>query len=268
MSNSNFSLTYGDRIKAVRLSHNLSLKQFCNYIGDGVTRAEVSKWESCKHFPSPKRAKKIADMCNLSVEYLEKGSSIFNESDWSLFEHNHLTQKEESKVLEITFDEEAQLMTEIYKCHLEFKKTIKQLLNPIRTEEVNEKSNSLDSGFEMETAIINIIKLFQKINFANRGEKYSVYDKEGICIANNKFVRKRVQKGTATTHTNPENFIAGGFNDLLIALINYIQSEENDSTEVRDCLNHLLFLITTAKSPFHPDKHSSTAKHVDDNLPF
>lgn len=87
MDNSRFSYDLevdkkevGQRIKDVRLSTGLTLEDFGERIG-GVSKGAVYHWESGKNLPNKPRLERIAEMGNLSVDYLLYGKQVWDEFD-------------------------------------------------------------------------------------------------------------------------------------------------------------------------------------------
>lgn len=67
-------LTLGDRIKFIRKDKNLSQSDFGKSLIPTANKSVVSRWESNTNVPSEDRLKQIADMGDVSVDYLKNGS--------------------------------------------------------------------------------------------------------------------------------------------------------------------------------------------------
>ena len=72
----------GQRIKAIRITLGKTQADFANSINDKlgssgtVTRGTVNNWEHGRNLPNKRRLKIIADLGNVSADYLLNGSSI------------------------------------------------------------------------------------------------------------------------------------------------------------------------------------------------
>ncbi|UNM90564.1 helix-turn-helix domain-containing protein [Vagococcus sp. CY52-2] len=62
--------TLGDKIKSIRLLNGLSLEGFGMLFTPVADKSNVSRWEKNKAVPTPDRLKTIADLGNVTVDYL------------------------------------------------------------------------------------------------------------------------------------------------------------------------------------------------------
>lgn len=64
----------GKRIREIRKNQCNTLDQFCIRLDDSVIRGTISNWENGTYLPTLKRLEKIANIGNVSVNYLLFGS--------------------------------------------------------------------------------------------------------------------------------------------------------------------------------------------------
>lgn len=63
----------GERIKIIRKEKGMTLEEFANLFEPVANKSNVSRWEKGLAYPSNERIKKIAEIGNISVEYLLNG---------------------------------------------------------------------------------------------------------------------------------------------------------------------------------------------------
>ena len=94
----------GERIKLIRKKRGQTLEEFGNEIG-GVLKSNVSKWERGQSLPNNTRIKKIAELGNVTVNYLLTGKSeteLISDSINKLFQSIDSDAKEQLEILNKT----------------------------------------------------------------------------------------------------------------------------------------------------------------------
>ena len=65
----------GERIRKIRRSLGLTLEEFAKEIDSTAKSGTVSNWETGKNTPNARRLKRISELGNVSIEYLERGGN-------------------------------------------------------------------------------------------------------------------------------------------------------------------------------------------------
>lgn len=91
----------GQRIQIIRKEKGMTMEEFGNHIG-GVLKSNVSKWERGDSLPNNARLKRIAEISEVSVEFLLNGEVSFNLSTFLKKERGNKTQEAFSKELDIS----------------------------------------------------------------------------------------------------------------------------------------------------------------------
>lgn len=100
--------TIGLRIKQIRTQRNESQTEFGKNIGN-VDRALISKWELGKNKPNKERLERIADLGNVSVEWLLNGVDSHDISNIELYDF--LSDKLEKYIVRVPYRYEFNLAT-------------------------------------------------------------------------------------------------------------------------------------------------------------
>ncbi len=66
-----FYILVGERLTELRIKNNMTQEEFAEYMC--VTRQSVSKWETDKTYPDVEKLIKIAELYNVSLDYLIRG---------------------------------------------------------------------------------------------------------------------------------------------------------------------------------------------------
>lgn len=69
----NRNIIIGSRIKEIRLTSSLTLEKFGKLFDPPVDKSLISRWEKGVNLPNNERLKKIAELGNVSVDYLKHG---------------------------------------------------------------------------------------------------------------------------------------------------------------------------------------------------
>jgi len=94
-------MSFGDRVKKLRLKNNMTQEDLSKMLN--VSRATAGRYETNKRFPDMIVLKRVADIFNVSIDYLlertnDKNVSITNTV--SLNKNNNLFDKVEDEVIE------------------------------------------------------------------------------------------------------------------------------------------------------------------------
>ena len=92
----------GQRIRNIRQILGDSMEQFAKKIDDKAKSGTVSNWETGKNLPNSKRLKRIAELGNVTVDYLLTGKSdieIFSNSINQLFQSINNDTKKQLEIL-------------------------------------------------------------------------------------------------------------------------------------------------------------------------
>lgn len=84
----------GERLTELRIKNNMTQEEFAEYMS--VTRQSVSKWETDKTYPDVEKMIRIAELYNVSLDYLIKGQE--NEPVKELEEDKHIEEELTHKV--------------------------------------------------------------------------------------------------------------------------------------------------------------------------
>lgn len=84
----------GERLTELRIKNNMTQEEFAEYMS--VTRQSVSKWETDKTYPDVEKMIRIAQLYNVSLDYLIKGQE--NEPVKELAEDEHIEEEHTHKV--------------------------------------------------------------------------------------------------------------------------------------------------------------------------
>lgn len=71
---------FGERVQTIRKKLGMNMRQFANAIDDKASAGTVSNWEYGKNMPNAQRIKRIAELGNVTIEYLEHGKIEINET--------------------------------------------------------------------------------------------------------------------------------------------------------------------------------------------
>lgn len=68
----------GERLTELRIKNNMTQEEFAEYMC--VTRQSVSKWETDKTYPDVEKLIKIAELYNVTLDYLVRGQEVIEET--------------------------------------------------------------------------------------------------------------------------------------------------------------------------------------------
>lgn len=228
------TLTLGDRIRAVRLAKELTLKDFGIEVGRNVNnnttgniiinKSTVSRWENNKTKPKEEYLEAIATLGGVSTDYLKRGSSMFNLSDYSLGTFDDITDEEEKRWTEVLLDNSTKIYVGTHKNDQEFKKEIRKLLNA--QDKPSSNNPFSDLSINSKSVILTTLKLVNKINFANTGDTSTIQDRDGKILAVTANVQNKIKRGFASIHNNSHNAIAAELNDVLCSIIELLDNKK------------------------------------------
>lgn len=103
----------GQRISTIRQKLGLTQQEFANKFDPPASKGAVSRWENGDRTPSNKTLKQIAELGNVSVDYLQTGFSLSYTEYRSLLDkaikQGKLSDKERQKLIESQLDFNATL---------------------------------------------------------------------------------------------------------------------------------------------------------------
>lgn len=99
----------GKRIKFIRLNHfenKLTQEEFANLLYPIVDKSAVRKWEKGLNFPNTSRLKQIAELGNVTIEYLLFGKELngHGERIRQIRKENNLSKQDLAKQLNVDID--------------------------------------------------------------------------------------------------------------------------------------------------------------------
>lgn len=179
----------GERIKKIRLSLGLNLEEFGLKFSPTANKSNVSRWEKDKAIPTPERLNKIAELGNVTVEYLLTGndfSNIFNEQSLLDFrqENIELLSEQLSNLTTIENTQENLVTEENFRYFI----PILIFLN---------KNKELDSLRLLRNNILKLSEVYQeyifydKFNYTENSEKFDML--EYIDYKNNPTLKNKEQ---------------------------------------------------------------------------
>lgn len=71
--NENDGKQIGTRIKSVRVSKGMTMEEFGGQLSPKASKGTISKWENGRYLPNNDRLKQIAEIGNVSINYLLEG---------------------------------------------------------------------------------------------------------------------------------------------------------------------------------------------------
>lgn len=93
----------GERLTELRIKNNMTQEEFAEYMC--VTRQSVSKWETDKTYPDVEKLIKIAELYNVTLDYLVRGQEVVEETV-------QIESQEEIKSFELNDNENSLKITE------------------------------------------------------------------------------------------------------------------------------------------------------------